>query len=70
MVAGAALVTLGFIGFAFHRNRNAKPDQKPAANEGQGEMNEPGAERSQWFWFSAALLAMTIITYIATGLPR
>jgi hypothetical protein len=29
MVAGAALVTLGFIGFAFHRNRNAKPDQKP-----------------------------------------
>jgi hypothetical protein len=30
---------------------------------------EPGAERSQWFWFSAALLAMTIIAYIATSLP-
>jgi hypothetical protein len=28
MVAGAVMVTLGFVGFAFHRNRNAKPDQK------------------------------------------
>jgi hypothetical protein len=36
----------------------------------EGEMNEPGAERSQWFWFSAALLAMMILAYIATGLPR
>jgi hypothetical protein len=33
-------------------------------------MNEPGAERSQWFWFSAALLAMTVIAYIATSFPR
>jgi hypothetical protein len=33
-------------------------------------MNEPGAERSQWFWFSAALLAMMILAYIATDLPR
>jgi hypothetical protein len=33
-------------------------------------MNEPGAERSQLFWFSAALLAMTIIAYIVTGLPQ
>jgi hypothetical protein len=29
MVAGAVLVTLGFVDFAFHRNRNAKPVQKP-----------------------------------------
>jgi hypothetical protein len=33
-------------------------------------MNDPGAERSQWFWFSAALLAMTIIAYVATDLSR
>jgi hypothetical protein len=32
-------------------------------------MNEPGAERSQWFWFAAALAAMTIIAFV-TGLPR
>jgi hypothetical protein len=33
-------------------------------------MNEPGAERSQWFWFSVALAAMTVIAYVATALPR
>jgi hypothetical protein len=30
-------------------------------------MNEPGAERSQWFWFSAALLAMMILAYVSMG---
>jgi hypothetical protein len=31
-------------------------------------MNEPDAQ--QWLWFGAALLAMTVITYIATSFPR
>ena len=33
----------------------------------EGEMNklEPNAQQ-QWLWFGAVLLAMTIITYIAT----
>jgi len=31
---------------------------------------EPDAERSQWLWFGAALLAMMVIAYIATSLPR
>ena len=26
--------------------------------------------RSRWLWFGAALLAMTIIAYIATSIPR
>jgi hypothetical protein len=30
---------------------------------------EPDAQQP-WLWFGAALLAMTIITYIATGFPR
>jgi hypothetical protein len=29
MVAGAVLVVFGFIGFAFGRNRNPKPDREP-----------------------------------------
>ena len=32
-------------------------------------MNEP-AERSQWFWFAAALAAIMVIAYVATDLPR
>jgi hypothetical protein len=28
MMAGAILVALGFIGLAFHRNRNVETDQK------------------------------------------
>ncbi len=37
----------------------------------EGEMNElePDAQQ-QWLWFGAALLAMTIIAYIATSFPR
>jgi hypothetical protein len=27
MVAGAVLVVLGFVGFAFRQNRNAEPDE-------------------------------------------
>jgi hypothetical protein len=27
MVAGAVLVVLGFIGFIFHKNKNAEPDE-------------------------------------------
>jgi hypothetical protein len=30
---------------------------------------EPETEASQWLWFMAALLAMTIIAYIAASLP-
>jgi len=30
---------------------------------------EPNAKQ-QWLWFGAVLLAMTIITYIATSFPR
>jgi hypothetical protein len=33
-------------------------------------MNELEPARSQWLWFGAALLAMTIIAYIATSFPR
>jgi hypothetical protein len=29
-------------------------------------MNEPDAERSQWFWFGATLAAMTVIALIAS----
>jgi|GraSoi_2013_40cm_1033754.scaffolds.fasta_scaffold20952_4 hypothetical protein len=37
----------------------------------EGEMNElePDAQQ-QWLWFGAVLLAMTIIAFIATSLPR
>jgi hypothetical protein len=31
---------------------------------------EPQTARSQWLWFGAALLAMTIIANIATSFPR
>ena len=34
MVAGAVLVTLGFIGFAFRKNKNVAPDHEP--NEAKG----------------------------------
>jgi hypothetical protein len=30
---------------------------------------EPDAQQ-QWLWFGAAVLAMTIIAFIATSLPR
>ena len=30
---------------------------------------EPDAQQ-QWLWFGGALLAMTIIAYIATSIPR
>ena len=30
MVAGGILVVLGFIGLAFHQNRNADPRESPA----------------------------------------
>jgi hypothetical protein len=46
----------------FGRTRtNCVPQVRKA--EGEGEMNElePKAVRSQWLWFGAALLAMTII---------
>jgi hypothetical protein len=29
MIAGAVMVVIGFIGFAFSRNRNLKPDHEP-----------------------------------------
>jgi hypothetical protein len=33
-------------------------------------MNELEPAKTQWVWFCAALLAMTITAYVATGLPR
>jgi hypothetical protein len=47
MVAGAVLVVLGFIGFAFRQNSNAEPDHEPAENEGEGEMTERKPEPSR-----------------------
>jgi hypothetical protein len=35
-------------------------------NELEPETGQP----SQWLWFGAALLAMTVIAYIATSFPR
>jgi hypothetical protein len=37
MVAGAVLVTLGFIGFAFSNNRNLKPDRAPTEMKAKEE---------------------------------
>jgi hypothetical protein len=33
MIAGAALVAIGFAGFAFNQNRNAQPDETEKASE-------------------------------------
>ena len=38
MVAGAVLVVLGFIGFAFRQKRTVEPDHEPTENEGEEEM--------------------------------
>ena len=57
MMAGAILVALGFIGLAFHRNRNVETDQKnpgreraksydmPEPETDLPEDKEPGARR-------------------------
>ncbi len=37
MMAGAILVALGFIGLAFHRNRNVEPDHKPPEMKANGK---------------------------------
>ncbi len=37
MMAGAILVALGFIGLAFHRNRNVEPVHKPPEMEANGK---------------------------------
>jgi hypothetical protein len=29
MIAGATLVAIGFVGFAFNQNRHSEPDEKP-----------------------------------------
>jgi hypothetical protein len=47
MVAGAVLVVLGFIGFAFRQNRNAEPDEDNLKQESiqaalEAEMEERG----------------------------
>jgi hypothetical protein len=41
IVAGAALMVLGFIGLAFRQNRGAEPDHKPTklANEKGQQQN-------------------------------
>ena len=38
MVAGAVLVVLGFIGFAFRQNKRVEHDLESTGNEGEGEM--------------------------------
>jgi hypothetical protein len=35
MVAGAILVVLGFVGFAFRQNRNDEPDREPTEAKGK-----------------------------------
>ena len=42
MVAGAVLVVLGFVGFAFRQNRGVEPDDKPTGN-GEGVNDEDEA---------------------------
>jgi hypothetical protein len=37
MMAGAILVAAGFIGLAFHRNRNVEPDHKPPKMKANGK---------------------------------
>jgi hypothetical protein len=37
MMAGAILVALGFIGLAFHQNRNVEPDHKPTEMKADGK---------------------------------
>jgi hypothetical protein len=37
MVAGAVLVVLGFVGFAFRQNRNVEPGDKPTQTETNGK---------------------------------
>jgi hypothetical protein len=44
MVAGAVLVAIGFIGVAFHRNRDIDPNHEPAemkANENEKRETQP-----------------------------
>jgi hypothetical protein len=40
MMAGAILVAVGFIGLAFHRNRNVEPDHKPPEMKANGKRDE------------------------------
>ena len=44
MVAGAVLVLLGFIGFAFSRNRNVEPDREPTEVKANGKRDERDLE--------------------------
>ncbi len=37
MVAGAVLVVVGFIGFAFRQNGNLKPDHQPPEMKANGK---------------------------------
>ncbi len=37
IVAGAVLVVLGFIGFAFRQNRNIEPDHEPTEMRANGK---------------------------------
>jgi hypothetical protein len=43
MVAGAVLMVLGFIGFAFSRNRDAEPHPDPPETKAKGN-DRPGSE--------------------------
>ena len=56
-----------------HRDHgSAKPELKAERLRAKGKMidQEPKVRLSQWLWFVAALAAMMIIAYVATGLPR
>jgi hypothetical protein len=46
MVAGAVLVVLGFIGFAFSRNKDAEPHPDPPETKAKGN-DRPGSEVGQ-----------------------
>jgi hypothetical protein len=35
MIAGATLVAIGFVGFAFNQNRNREPDERPPESKAE-----------------------------------
>jgi LPXTG-motif cell wall-anchored protein len=40
IIAGAALVAIGFIGLAFRRNRNVEPNNEPTEVKANGKRDE------------------------------
>lgn len=53
IVAGAVLVAIGFIGLAFHRNRDGEPVHEPTgikANEKRDGPDSSAATLPRWPW--------------------